>query len=81
MVLHPPSWQTRRNSAGNGRNGISGQTMSVEATVMAIPHINKIKVLAKISPALSPPHPIRSIQSVGITAAFPYYEQFSLSEL
>jgi HMG box factor len=40
------------------------QARSIEAMVMTIPYVNKIKVLAKISPPLAPPGPASPAQEI-----------------
>ena len=42
----------------------SAQAKSVEAMIMSIPHINKVKVLAKISPPLGLPGPTSPVQQL-----------------
>jgi hypothetical protein len=48
----------------NGHQRADSQARSVEAMVMTIPYINKIKVLSKISPPLAPPGPTSPVQNV-----------------
>jgi hypothetical protein len=48
----------------NGQQRADSQARSVEAMVMTIPYINKIKVLSKISPPLAPPDPTSPVQNV-----------------
>jgi hypothetical protein len=48
----------------NGQKRVDSQARSVEAMVMTIPYINKIKVLSKISPPLAPPGPTSPVHNV-----------------
>jgi hypothetical protein len=68
--LRLPPLQTQCNPFGSMPGRMSGhqradsQARSVEAMVMTIPYINKIKVLSKISPPLAPPGPTSPVQNV-----------------
>ena len=68
--LRLPPLQTQGNHFGSipgrmdGQQRADSQARSVEAMVMTIPYINKIKVLSKISPPLAPPGPTSPVQNV-----------------
>jgi HMG box factor len=58
------------------------QAKSVEAMVMTIPYVNKIKVLAKISPSLAPPGPASPGQEIrGAVVAIESADRDLLTEI
>lgn len=58
------------------------QAKSIEAMVMTIPYVNKIKVLAKISPPLAPPGPTSPAQDIrGAVIAVEGPDKDTLSEV
>ena len=69
-ATHPDSSLTLPPLKTSSASEVSVQAKSVEAMVMSIPQVNKIKVLAKISPPLGPPGPASPTQAIrgGIVA-------------
>ncbi|KAF6230342.1 hypothetical protein HO133_004682 [Letharia lupina] len=57
--FHNPQSGGSSNNNNNSNNtiGIDTQAKSLEAMILSIPTLGKIRVLSKISPPLAPPHP------------------------
>jgi HMG box factor len=83
LQTHLPTTPSANSAKPEYRNGVrESQAKSVEAMVMTIPFVNKIKVLAKISPALAAPNALSpAIETRGAAIAIEGSDKELLSEV